>query len=404
MVIVDGKRNDIGSTAAAYARGYLGRGQSAWSADALTVSPYLGDDSLVPFVELAHERGAGLFVLVKTSNPGGGMLQDVVSDGQPLYRHVAQHVEQLAAGATATCGYGSVGAVVGATYPEQLAELRAAMPHTWFLVPGYGSQGGTAADVAGGFDGGGLGAIVNNSRGILFAYRRPEYAERFGDVRWQAATEAATLRHDRPIASRNAGRKAWPGLGEERRTRTFRSLASRRNARRPAARRGGLGRTGRTFRTAPSSSSGKCMAPRVRMHSLGRRFEPANRAGRPGKVFQRTSADRKAADRAEKRLVSLAILGQPQIAARLCHPPQQQRQHPCHGEQHRDDQDVLEIRAREMFMHHLKRPQQHGHVVGIDQWGVNAARDDARTARPRSPSSGASVAILMAAIFRSWRR
>jgi orotidine-5'-phosphate decarboxylase len=191
LVFFDGKRNDIGSTAAAYASGYLGRGQSAWGADALTVSPYLGDDSLAPFVEVARERGAGLFVLVKTSNPGGGMLQDVVSDGQPLYRRVARHVEQLAADGAGDCGYGSVGAVVGATYPEQLAELRAAMPHTWLLVPGYGSQGGTAADVAGGFDAGGLGAIVNNSRGILFAYGRPEYAA-FGAARWQAATEAAT--------------------------------------------------------------------------------------------------------------------------------------------------------------------------------------------------------------------
>ena len=192
LVIVDGKRNDIGSTATAYARGYLGRGQSAWNADALTVSPYLGDDSLAPFVETAHERGAGLFVLVKTSNPGSGTLQDCVSDGAPMYRRVAALVEQLAADGAGDCGYGSVGAVVGATYPEQLAELRAAMPHTWFLVPGYGSQGGTAADVAHGFDDRGLGAIVNNSRGILFAYRRPEYAARFGAARWQEAAEAAT--------------------------------------------------------------------------------------------------------------------------------------------------------------------------------------------------------------------
>jgi orotidine-5'-phosphate decarboxylase len=192
LVIVDGKRSDIGSTAEAYARGYLGRGRSAWNADALTVSPYLGDDSLAPFVETAHERGAGLFVLVKTSNPGSGMLQDAASDGQPLYRRVAQHVERLAAEGAGDCGYGSVGAVVGATYPEQLAELRAVMPHAWFLVPGYGSQGGTAADVSAGFDANGLGAIVNNSRGILFAYNRPEYAERFGAARWQEATEAAT--------------------------------------------------------------------------------------------------------------------------------------------------------------------------------------------------------------------
>jgi orotidine-5'-phosphate decarboxylase len=194
LVILDGKRNDIGSTAEAYARGYLGRDASAWHADALTVSPYLGDDSLTPFVDAATERGAGIFVLVKTSNPGSGMLQDVVAAGEPIYRRVARHVEQLAAATAGTCGYGSVGAVVGATYPEQLAELRSAMPHTWFLVPGYGSQGGTAADVAGGFDARGLGAIVNNSRGIIFAHSRPEYAMRFGPSRSQQAVEAAT--HD----------------------------------------------------------------------------------------------------------------------------------------------------------------------------------------------------------------
>jgi orotidine-5'-phosphate decarboxylase len=191
IVIVDGKRNDIGSTAVAYARAYLGD-ESAWHADALTVSPYLGDDSLKPFVDVARERGAGIFVLVKTSNPGGGLLQDASCDGEPLYRRVADHVENLAVANAGECGYGAVGAVVGATYPEQLAELRQAMPHAWFLVPGYGSQGGTAADVAAAFDGHGLGAIVNNSRGIIFAHERPEYAERFSAARWQDAIEAAT--------------------------------------------------------------------------------------------------------------------------------------------------------------------------------------------------------------------
>lgn len=192
LVILDGKRNDIGSTAEAYARGYLGRGESPWGADALTVSPYLGSDSLVPFVEIANERSAGIFVLVKTSNPGGGMLQDLVTNGEKVYQRVGTSVEELAHASAGEHGYGSVGAVVGATYPEQLAELRAAMPHTWFLVPGYGSQGGTAKDVAGGFDGRGWGAIVNNSRGILFAYERPEYAQRFGAAKWQEAVEAAT--------------------------------------------------------------------------------------------------------------------------------------------------------------------------------------------------------------------
>jgi orotidine-5'-phosphate decarboxylase len=191
LVLLDGKRNDIGSTAEAYARGYLGRGAGVWGVDALTVSPYLGDDSLSPFVDVATERGAGIFVLVKTSNPGGRMLQDLRCDGRALYEHVAEHVEQLAEKTAGTCGYGCVGAVVGATYPEQLSELRRLMPHTWFLVPGYGSQGGSAADVARAFDARGLGAIVNNSRGIIFAQERPEYA-RFGPDRWQDAVEAAT--------------------------------------------------------------------------------------------------------------------------------------------------------------------------------------------------------------------
>jgi len=187
LVIVDAKRGDIGSTAEAYARAYLGH-DSPWRADCLTVNPYLGDDSLTPFVDVARERGAGIFVLVKTSNPGGRLLQDVESDGRPLYSRVAEHVEGLAAANLGACGYGFVGAVVGATYSEQLVELRRAMPHTWFLVPGYGSQGGTAADVAPAFDANGLGAVVNNSRGIIFAHARPEYET----VPWQSAVESAT--------------------------------------------------------------------------------------------------------------------------------------------------------------------------------------------------------------------
>jgi orotidine-5'-phosphate decarboxylase len=205
LVIVDGKRNDIGSTAVAYARGYLGSA-SAWHADALTVSPYLGHDSLTPFVDVAAERGAGLFVLVKTSNPGSGMLQDLATDGRPLYRRVAMHVELLAVETLGECGYGSVGAVTGGTYPEQIAELRATMPHTWFLVPGFGSQGGTAADVAAAFDERGRGAIVNNSRNLIFAHSRPEYAGRFSPSQWQDAVNAATREMIEQL------REAVPGL------------------------------------------------------------------------------------------------------------------------------------------------------------------------------------------------
>jgi len=194
LVILDGKRNDIGSTAQGYAEAYLGPGAaSPWGADALTVSPYLGDDSLTPFVEVAQQRGAGIYVLVKTSNPGGKRFQDIVADGRPLYRHVADYVESLAAETAGSGGYGSVGAVIGATYPQQLAELRQAMPHTWLLIPGFGAQGGSAKDCAAAFDQHGLGAIVNNSRGIIFAHSRPEYRDRFGPARWQQAVEAATL-------------------------------------------------------------------------------------------------------------------------------------------------------------------------------------------------------------------
>ncbi len=193
LVILDGKRNDIGSTALGYARAYLGRPPaSIWGADALTVSPYLGDDSLSPFVDVARENDAGIFVLVKTSNPGSGLFQDHVADGRPVYEHVAEHVEQLASSTLGTCNYGLVGSVVGATYPEQLQQLRSIMPHSWILVPGFGAQGGSARDVDGAFDDEGLGAVVNSSRAIIFAHQREEFRERFGPRRWQEAVEAAT--------------------------------------------------------------------------------------------------------------------------------------------------------------------------------------------------------------------
>src|SRR5207244_12005568 len=140
----------------------------------------------------AKELGAGNFVLVKTSNPGGKRFQDLVADGKPLYSHVGEYVESLAVATAGSGSYGSIGAVVGATYPEQLAELRRTMPHTWFLIPGFGAQGGKAKDCAAAFDEQGLGAIVNNSRGIIFAHERPEYRDKFGAQRWQEAVEAAT--------------------------------------------------------------------------------------------------------------------------------------------------------------------------------------------------------------------
>lgn len=191
IVITDGKRNDIGSTATAYADAYLGA-SSPWGSDSLTVSPYLGRDSLEPFVEVCDDRAAGIFVLVKTSNPGGGLLQDRETEGQTVYARVAQLVTELNATRLGESGYGPVGAVVGATYPEQLATMRAAMPGSWILIPGFGAQGGGAADVMAGFDSKGLGAIVNSSRHIIFAHSRVEYRDRFGEGRWQDAVAEAT--------------------------------------------------------------------------------------------------------------------------------------------------------------------------------------------------------------------
>ena len=176
LVLMDAKRGDIGSTAAAYASGFLDQSSPIYC-DSLTVNPYLGDDSIDPFIETAQQNEAGIFVLAKTSNPGGKLFQDVVTDsGKPMYRVVSEFIEQRARESKGECDYGQVGAVVGATYPEQLAELREVMPHTIFLIPGFGAQGGTAEDIKHGFDTNGLGAIVNSSRGIIFAYEKDEFA------------------------------------------------------------------------------------------------------------------------------------------------------------------------------------------------------------------------------------
>lgn len=198
IVIMDGKRNDIGSTAEAYASAYVGSPKTAgegpaWTSDALTINPYLGSEGITPFLKGAANAGTGLFLLVRTSNPSAGEFQDLISEGKPIYRHVADRMIHWAASSAGASGYGPLGAVVGATSPAQLAELRAVLKGIWILVPGYGAQGGTAADVAVAFDDDGLGAIVNNSRGITFAYQKPDYAARFG-ADWRAAVREATVR------------------------------------------------------------------------------------------------------------------------------------------------------------------------------------------------------------------
>lgn len=181
FVITDGKRNDIGSTMEAYTAAHLGetpvggRTYEAFGGDALTVNGYLGADGIRPLLDTCRRKDKGLFVLVKTSNPSSGELQDRVLDsGESLYRRMGALCEEWGAELPGRYGYSGVGAVVGATWPAQLAELRQALPHTFFLVPGYGAQGGGAADVAGAFDSNRDGAVINSSRAILCAWKREE--------------------------------------------------------------------------------------------------------------------------------------------------------------------------------------------------------------------------------------
>ncbi len=191
IVILDAKRGDIASTAAAYAEAafagtpHEGRTLPVWNADALTVNPYLGRDAVEPFITTARQSAGGLFILVRTSNPGSGLFQNLECDGKKMYQHVADAVTAWNGENLAANGYGDCGAVVGATHPKELAELRARMPGVWFLVPGYGAQGGTAADVAAAFDTQGMGAVVNSSRGITFPFK-PD------DPNWESAVVTAT--------------------------------------------------------------------------------------------------------------------------------------------------------------------------------------------------------------------
>lgn len=183
FVIADGKRNDIGSTMEAYAQAYLGHTEigtlhlRSFEADALTVNPYLGSDGIVPLTEICAAFNKGIFVLCKTSNPSSGELQDVDCGGLPLYMRVAQLAEKWGSTVPGKYGYNGVGIVAGATYPEQLAQLRERLPNTMFLIPGYGAQGGRAQDIARAFGEGLTGVIVNSSRAIMCAYQKSEGAE-----------------------------------------------------------------------------------------------------------------------------------------------------------------------------------------------------------------------------------
>ncbi|MDR0862430.1 MAG: orotidine-5'-phosphate decarboxylase [Oscillospiraceae bacterium] len=192
-VILDAKRGDIGSTATAYAEAYLGA-ESEYAVNAMTINGYLGSDGITPFLDAAVQNDKAVFTLVKTSNASSGELQDLVSGGRHVYDAVGDLIEWLGRDSLGANGYSRLGAVVGATYPEELKILRQRLAHTFFLVPGYGAQGGGAVDVAGAFDAKRHGAVINSSRAIIGAWKKTgNNGEDFTDA---ARAEALRMRDD----------------------------------------------------------------------------------------------------------------------------------------------------------------------------------------------------------------
>ncbi len=200
-VITDGQRNDIGTTMEAYAAAHLstteieGSEVEAFGADALTVNGYLGSDGINPLLKICEEKDKSIFVLVKTSNKSSGELQDKITDGKTVYETMGNMCENWGKDLTGKSGYSAVGAVVGATYPEMLGELREKLPHTFFLVPGYGAQGGGANDVKYAFDKNGIGAVINSSRGIMCAWKKEDGATE-NDFAEATRREAIRMRDD----------------------------------------------------------------------------------------------------------------------------------------------------------------------------------------------------------------
>ena len=202
LVIADGKRNDIGTTAEAYSKAFLGNTQideeifqPAFDVDALTVNPYLGVDGIKPFVDDCIKYGKGIFVLVKTSNKSSGQLQDILTkDDTTIFETVASLVTKWGEENTGKYGYSSIGAVVGATYPEQAAKLRGILKNSYILVPGYGAQGGSSKDAAKSFDKEGLGALVNASRSIMCAYKSDIWKTTYSEETFDAAARAEAIR------------------------------------------------------------------------------------------------------------------------------------------------------------------------------------------------------------------
>ena len=201
IVIADAKRGDIGTTSQGYANTFLGETslddykEKIYDTDFVTVNPYMGTDCVKPFIEDSKKYGKGVFVLVKTSNKSSGELQDLkLENGNKVYEQVATLVEEWGKDLIGEYGYSSISAVVGATYPEQLKEIRKLAPHTFFLIPGYGAQGGKAEDIALGFDENGIGGIVNASRSLMCAYKSDRWKEVYTEKQFAEATRAEALR------------------------------------------------------------------------------------------------------------------------------------------------------------------------------------------------------------------
>ena len=201
IVIADIKRGDIGTTAKAYSNAFLGKTkigeqeESIYDVDFVTLNPYMGIDAIKPFIEDCEKYNKGAFILVKTSNPSSGDLQDLkLENGEEVYTKVAKLLEIWGENLRGKYGYSSISAVVGATYPKQLEDLRKVAPHTFFLIPGYGAQGGKAGDIALGFDENGIGGIVNNSRGLMCAYKSDLWKDTYTEEDFAKATRAEAIR------------------------------------------------------------------------------------------------------------------------------------------------------------------------------------------------------------------
>lgn len=201
IVIADAKRGDIGTTSQGYSNTFLGKTKlddvekKIYDADFVTVNPYMGTDCVKPFIDDSEKYNKGVFVLVKTSNKSSGELQDLkLENGKKVYEQVATLVEEWGKNLIGEYGYSSISAVVGATYPEQLKEIRKLAPHTFFLIPGYGAQGGKAEDIALGFDENGLGGIVNASRSLMCAYKSDRWKDLYKEEMYAKATREEALR------------------------------------------------------------------------------------------------------------------------------------------------------------------------------------------------------------------